>query len=74
MRFVIQFRESVKNDLDYFSPREQRIILTGIRRNLSNDADGESKKRKKLRTNEIAAWELKLGRYRVFTTLRMVLQ
>jgi mRNA-degrading endonuclease RelE of RelBE toxin-antitoxin system len=66
MRFVIQFRESAKDDLNYFSAREQRIILAGIRRNLNDDADGESKKRKKLRTNEIAAWELKLGKYRVF--------
>ncbi|MGH9855222.1 MAG: type II toxin-antitoxin system RelE family toxin [Blastocatellia bacterium] len=66
MRFAIQFSESAKDDLNYFSAHEQRIILAGIRRNLSDDADGESKKRKKLRTNEIAAWELKLGKYRVF--------
>jgi mRNA-degrading endonuclease RelE of RelBE toxin-antitoxin system len=66
MRFVIQFPESVKDDLGYFSAREQKIILAGIRRNLGDDADGEGKKRKKLRTNEIAAWELKLGKYRVF--------
>ncbi len=66
MKFDVQFTESAKDDLTYFSAREQRIIIAGLRRYLQDDASVESKKRKKLKTNEIAAWELKLGKHRVF--------
>jgi mRNA-degrading endonuclease RelE of RelBE toxin-antitoxin system len=66
MKFDVQLTESAKDDLTYFSAREQRIIIDGLRRYLQDDAGAESKKRKKLKTNEIAAWELRLGKRRVF--------
>ncbi len=66
MKFDVQLTENAKDDLTYFSAREQRIIIAGLRRYLQDDANVGSKRRKKLKTNEIAAWELKLGKHRVF--------
>ncbi len=66
MKFIAKFTESAKEDLKYFSARNQRLVIHGVRRYLQDNATTKSKKRKKLITNKIAAWELKLGSFRVF--------
>ena len=66
MRFSIRFTPSADRDLDHFRAHQQRIVTAGIKRYLRDDADIESKKRKRLETNELAPWELKLGDFRVF--------
>ncbi len=76
--FDIQFTESAKADLRYFPAHDRRIILESIRRYLQVDAGWESKRRKRIRTHEIAAWELRLGKHRVFynieaeTTIKII--
>ena len=66
MKFQIEFTPSSEKDIEYFRKNEQRIILTGIRRYLSEDADVETKRRKLLRPNLLATRELRIGDYRVF--------
>jgi mRNA-degrading endonuclease RelE of RelBE toxin-antitoxin system len=66
MKSDIQFTESAKDDLKSIPAHDRTMILESIRRYLQVDATVESKKRKRLRTNELAAWELRLGKYRVF--------
>ena len=42
------------------------MILDAVERFLEVDADIETRRRKRLRPNPIAPWELTIGRYRVF--------
>jgi mRNA-degrading endonuclease RelE of RelBE toxin-antitoxin system len=66
MRFTIIITASAQADIQWFKAFEQRIIVTAIRTYLQNSADVESNRRKQLRPNLIASWELKEGVYRVF--------
>jgi len=64
--FTITFLHSAEDDLGWFRPDERRMIYDATMRILATDADTESKKRKRLRSNPLAPWELRLGTYRVF--------
>ena len=66
MKFSVRFVPSADEDLDYYQAREQRIILDGIGTFLEADADVKSRRRKQLRPNPLAPWELRIGDYRVF--------
>lgn len=66
MEFEISFVPSADEDLDCCKAREQRIILDGIEEFLQSEADVASKRRKRLRPNPLAPWELRIGDYRVF--------
>ncbi len=56
--------------MDYFSPYIQKIIVNAIKKYLQYEADVQSKKRKKLRDNPLAGWELRIGEYRVFYEIK----
>jgi mRNA interferase RelE/StbE len=66
MKFHIRLTPSADADLDCYESREQRIILDAVDRSLQSDADVPSKRRKRLRPNPLAPWELRVGDYRVF--------
>jgi mRNA-degrading endonuclease RelE of RelBE toxin-antitoxin system len=66
MNFEVRFVPSADEDLSYYEVREQEIILDAIGKFLESDADVESKRRKQLRPNPLAPWELRIGDYRVF--------
>ena len=66
MPFQVTLTPSAEADLDYFKRFEQRVIVNAAKRYLRNDADVESRHRKKLRPNPLAPWELRSGKYRVF--------
>jgi mRNA-degrading endonuclease RelE of RelBE toxin-antitoxin system len=66
MKFSIRFVPSADKDLDYYQARVQKLILDGIGTFLEGDADVTSKRRKPLRQNPLAPWELRIGDYRVF--------
>lgn len=66
MKFDVKLVESADKDLDYYKAYEQRFILKSIFKFLEVDANIETKKRKPLRPNPIAPWELRIGNYRVF--------
>jgi mRNA-degrading endonuclease RelE of RelBE toxin-antitoxin system len=57
--------------LDSYRAREQRILLDAIVKFLGVDAEVESKKRRQLRPNLLAPWELRIGGYRVFYEVRV---
>ncbi len=46
------------------------MILDGVGRYLEVDADVETRKRKRLRPNAMAPWELRMGTYSVFYEIR----
>ena len=64
--FKIMFLRSAEEDLAYFRRNERIRIFEATMRILATEADTENKKRKRLRANPIAPWELRLGQYRVF--------
>ncbi len=66
MNFSIRLTESAIEDLDYFRKNERQIIAEGIELFLSADANVETRRRKPLRPNRIAPWELRIDDYRVF--------
>ena len=58
--------DSALGDLDFFPKKERRTIADAIKLFLSHDANVETKRRKPLRPNRIAAWELRIADWRVF--------
>jgi mRNA-degrading endonuclease RelE of RelBE toxin-antitoxin system len=66
MPFRVTLTSGADEDLAYYRTREQRLIVDAAKRFLTHDADRESKRRKKLRPNPLAPWELCVDRFRVF--------
>jgi mRNA-degrading endonuclease RelE of RelBE toxin-antitoxin system len=66
MTFAIRLTDSAIEDLDFFRKNERRLIADGIAHFLTQDANVETRRRKPLRPNRLAQWELRLGDYRVF--------
>jgi mRNA-degrading endonuclease RelE of RelBE toxin-antitoxin system len=66
MKFSIRLTDSAIEDLDFFRKNERRMIADGIALFLMQDASVETKRRKPLRPNRLAQWELRLGDYCVF--------
>ena len=66
MNFSIRLTDSAIEDLDFFRKNERRMIADGIALFLTQDAHVETRRRKPLRPNRLAQWELRLGDYRVF--------
>jgi mRNA-degrading endonuclease RelE of RelBE toxin-antitoxin system len=66
MQFQVIFTPSAEVDLNYFQVAEKRIIIDAIKIHLKIDANIPTKRRKQLRENPIAPWELRIDKYRVF--------
>ena len=69
MTFYIAFTPSARDDLKYFKIYDQNIILAAIKKFLHSNANLESYKRKRLKPNEFAPWELKVGKFRIFYSI-----
>jgi len=69
MEYRISLTESAKKDIAYFEVHEQRIIVAGIIAHLKADAEVQTRRKKPLRPNPFAPWELRLARYRVFYSI-----
>lgn len=66
MRFFLRLTDSAIEDLDYFRKNERQMISEAIALFLTHDANVETRRRKPLRPNRIAPWELRIDDYRVF--------
>lgn len=64
--YTVDISDDAEKDLTYYRAYERRIILEGALVQLGEHPNIESIDRKKLRTNPIAPWEVKVGKYRVF--------
>ena len=67
--YQIELTEEAKEDLYYYNAFERKIIVTGIREQLSDEPDVETKNRKPLRESRLTPWEVRIGKYRVFYKL-----
>ena len=65
-KYKISFTEEALDDLNWFKKNEQNEIRDGIYENLEHEPMVEARNRKKLRPNETAEWELRIGKFRVF--------
>lgn len=65
-QYAIGVTEEAKTDLQYYSAFERKIIAGEVRLQLSHQPLVVTKKRRKLRDNPIASWELRCGKHRVF--------
>ena len=64
--YRIEVTEEAKTDLSHYTAFERKLIVSGIREQLTDQPLIETKNRKPLRDNPIASWELRIGKYRVF--------
>ena len=69
MEYRITLTESAKEDIAYFEAHEQRIIVAGIIAHLKTDVEIRTRKKKPLRPNPIAPWEVRLDKYRIFYSI-----
>ena len=63
--FRIEFTSESLRDLEFFRKHEQQMILENIHLQLQHEPNVETRNRKRLEPNEIADWELRIGRFRV---------
>ncbi len=66
LKYRVQYMDEAALDFEALPKRAQAMVVAGIRGHLASDADRETRNRKSLRPNDLAAWELRLGDYRVF--------
>lgn len=66
MTFTIIIKPNAAGDIEYYRVNEQRTIISGIKTHLPVEPEIEGKRKKKLRPNAIAPWELRIDIYRIF--------
>lgn len=64
-QYQIEVTESAKDDLLIYTTFERKMIASAMRVQLTDQPMIETRQRKKLRDNPVAAWELRVGKYRV---------
>ena len=64
--FQIEITPEAIDDLRALKKRERQIIFQGIEDQLPHEPALEARNRKRLRPNQLAEWELRVERYRVF--------
>ncbi len=64
--YFLDITEDAQEDLSYYRAFERKVIVDDIAVQLADQPDVETKRRKVLRDNPIAQWELRIGRFRVF--------
>ena len=66
MRYRVIFSREAIDQLRSFTVREQALVLDPIEVQLLHEPGVETRRRKRMRPNSIAPWELRLGELRVF--------
>jgi mRNA-degrading endonuclease RelE of RelBE toxin-antitoxin system len=64
--FETRFVDSALEDLKFLKKLEQRYVVSMIEQHLSSEPATPTRRRKPLRPNVLATWELRLGAFRVF--------
>src|SRR5437588_3827187 len=64
--FEIDITPEAVDDLKKLRKYDRKIVADAIDERLPHEPDKESKNRKRLRPNNVAEWELRVGSFRVF--------
>jgi mRNA-degrading endonuclease RelE of RelBE toxin-antitoxin system len=67
--YEIEFSEDAVRHLRGVSARDRSVLLDAVEDQLGRQPDVPTRHRKLLRGNPLAAWELRVGEYRVFYNL-----
>ena len=63
---TLELTPEARDDLRWLRKFEQKIIIEGIEARLQSEPATQTRNRKPLRPNDLASWELRIGKYRVF--------
>lgn len=64
--FEVVFTQSALDDLRFFRKGEQKVILDAIEERMTAQPLTQTRNRKPLRPNDLSAWELRVGSFRIF--------
>ncbi len=64
--YEIEFTATALQDLTVLRKFEQQTIIDEIETQLQYEPEAVTRNRKKLRPNNVANWELRIGKFRVF--------
>jgi hypothetical protein len=64
--YRIHFAEAVQSHLDVLTAAQKRTVFRGVEQQLAREPTVETRNRKLMRPNPLAAWELRLGDLRVY--------
>jgi mRNA-degrading endonuclease RelE of RelBE toxin-antitoxin system len=64
--YEINLLPTAQEDLKSLRKFEQKDVVAGIKAQLRHEPTVETRNRKRLEPNELAEWELRIGRFRVF--------
>ncbi len=62
----LEFTPEALEDLRFLRTYDQRRVLASVQEQLRHQTERETRNRKRLRPNELAEWELRIGIFRVF--------
>jgi mRNA-degrading endonuclease RelE of RelBE toxin-antitoxin system len=68
--YEIEYTAEALGDLESLRKFEQKQVVDEIDAQLKYEPDVETRNRKRLRPNNVAEWELRVGRFRVFYDVR----
>ena len=64
--YEIEFTPEANEDLKLFKKFEQKQILDETERQLKYEPNVATRNRKEMAPNDVAGWELRIGKFRVF--------
>jgi mRNA-degrading endonuclease RelE of RelBE toxin-antitoxin system len=65
-RYRVVFAPATRDHFRHLTARQRAIVLRIVDRQLSEEPDVVTRNRKPMRPNELAVWELRIGRLRVY--------
>lgn len=65
-KYAIELTEDKGRSWIFREAHEKKLVISKIREQLADEPTRETRKKKVLRENPIAPWELRIGKYRVF--------
>lgn len=65
LMYEIEYTPQAIEDLQFFRKNDQKQILDNIEIQLQYEPTVETRNRKQMRPNDLAAWELRIGKFRI---------
>ncbi len=68
--YEIEYAAQALDDLASLRKFEQKQVMDEIDTQLKDEPNVETRNRKRLRPNDVAEWELRIGKFRIFYDVR----
>jgi len=66
MTFAIEFTQTAADHVRAFRKFEQQMVLDAVEEQLRHEPMTETRNKKRLGSNDLSNWELRVGKFRVF--------